>query len=81
MLIRGSLHRVASDAKRWSTDSAAAALAAAEGQRMVAKVLGAGSHPSACGAALQWNLRDLAARLQLQRAKCCLSNVREQAVC
>ncbi len=67
---------MASDAKRWRGDWAAAALEAAEGQRIVAEALGADDVLGACGAASRWNLRDLAARLQLQRAKSCFYDVR-----
>jgi len=67
---------VVSDAKRWSGDIAAATTASADGQRAVAEGLAAADKGSvAIGTAKHWQLRELAARLQLQRAKCCLAQV------
>ena len=70
-LLRGSFLRVASDVKRWSDDTAAATAASADGHRLVAEGLSSLSS----GALLRWQLQELAARLQLQRAKCSLAEV------
>ncbi len=77
-LLTGTLHRVASDAKRWSGDATAAMAASADGQKAVADGLAAADKGSVTlGTAMHWQLRELAARLQLQRAKFCLAQVRQ----
>ena len=79
-LLTGTLHRVASDAKRWRGDPAAASAASADGQRAVAEGLAAADRdPVNLGTAMRWQLRELAARLQLQRAKASLAEVQPRA--
>ena len=79
-LLKGNLHRVASDAKRWSGDTAEAAASCANGQREVAAGLTAVDGACTSCGSLRWPLRDLAARLQLQLAKCRLAQVQSCAI-
>ena len=79
-LVTGTLHRVASDAKRWRGDPLTATAASADGQAAVAEELAAANKDSITfGTAMPWQLRELGARLQLQRAKCLHAGVRLRA--